>query len=237
MRIDAHQHFWRIAVATTLAARRPGARAAAARLRADPLRVAARAARRRADRAGAGGADDGRDRLPARPGGAHAVDRRRGRLGRPAPTPTSVATLERWARNPKFKGVRPMLQDLPDPRLDRHRTAAGVVRRDRTPRPALRRAGAAPAPAARCWRSRSATRSCRWSSTTPPSRSCAGLAAHWAAPGARTSPRSRASRRSAARSRACSPRSPTAAPAWRQQLDAVRPVWDHAAATASARAA
>ncbi|HPG77091.1 amidohydrolase family protein [Piscinibacter sp.] len=27
--------------------------------------------------------------------------------------PESVATLERWARNAKFKGVRPMLQDLP----------------------------------------------------------------------------------------------------------------------------
>ena len=26
----------------------------------------------------------------------------------------SVATLERWASNPKFKGVRPMLQDLPE---------------------------------------------------------------------------------------------------------------------------
>ena len=26
----------------------------------------------------------------------------------------SVATLERWARHPRFKGVRPMLQDLPD---------------------------------------------------------------------------------------------------------------------------
>ena len=26
----------------------------------------------------------------------------------------SVATLERWAANPKFKGVRPMLQDLPE---------------------------------------------------------------------------------------------------------------------------
>ncbi|WP_310463816.1 amidohydrolase family protein [Sphaerotilus sp.] len=26
----------------------------------------------------------------------------------------SVATLERWARHPKLKGVRPMLQDLPD---------------------------------------------------------------------------------------------------------------------------
>jgi L-fuconolactonase len=26
----------------------------------------------------------------------------------------SVATLQRWARHPKFKGVRPMLQDLPD---------------------------------------------------------------------------------------------------------------------------
>lgn len=28
----------------------------------------------------------------------------------------STETLERWARNPVFKGVRPMLQDLPDPR-------------------------------------------------------------------------------------------------------------------------
>jgi L-fuconolactonase len=28
--------------------------------------------------------------------------------------PDSVATLERWALQPKFKGVRPMLQDLPD---------------------------------------------------------------------------------------------------------------------------
>jgi L-fuconolactonase len=27
--------------------------------------------------------------------------------------PDAAATLERWARNPKFKGVRPMLQDLP----------------------------------------------------------------------------------------------------------------------------
>jgi L-fuconolactonase len=27
--------------------------------------------------------------------------------------PAAVATLERWAREPKFKGVRPMLQDLP----------------------------------------------------------------------------------------------------------------------------
>ncbi|HEY4079718.1 MAG TPA: amidohydrolase family protein [Burkholderiaceae bacterium] len=26
----------------------------------------------------------------------------------------SIATLERWSRQPKFKGVRPMLQDLPD---------------------------------------------------------------------------------------------------------------------------
>ena len=26
----------------------------------------------------------------------------------------AVATLQRWARHPKFKGVRPMLQDLPD---------------------------------------------------------------------------------------------------------------------------
>lgn len=30
--------------------------------------------------------------------------------------PASVATLERWAADPAFKGVRPMLQDLPDPR-------------------------------------------------------------------------------------------------------------------------
>ena len=29
---------------------------------------------------------------------------------------TSTATLEHWATNPVFKGVRPMLQDLPDPR-------------------------------------------------------------------------------------------------------------------------
>lgn len=29
--------------------------------------------------------------------------------------PGSVAQLERWARHPKFRGVRPMLQDLPDP--------------------------------------------------------------------------------------------------------------------------
>jgi len=28
--------------------------------------------------------------------------------------PASVALLERWARHPKFRGVRPMLQDLPD---------------------------------------------------------------------------------------------------------------------------
>lgn len=27
----------------------------------------------------------------------------------------SIAVLERWAAHPKFKGVRPMLQDLPDP--------------------------------------------------------------------------------------------------------------------------
>lgn len=27
----------------------------------------------------------------------------------------SIATLERWSRQPKFKGVRPMLQDLPEP--------------------------------------------------------------------------------------------------------------------------
>lgn len=29
--------------------------------------------------------------------------------------PASIATLERWAADPVFKGVRPMLQDLPDP--------------------------------------------------------------------------------------------------------------------------
>lgn len=29
---------------------------------------------------------------------------------------TSTVILEHWARNPVFKGVRPMLQDLPDPR-------------------------------------------------------------------------------------------------------------------------
>lgn len=29
--------------------------------------------------------------------------------------PASVALLERWARHPKFRGVRPMLQDLADP--------------------------------------------------------------------------------------------------------------------------
>lgn len=29
--------------------------------------------------------------------------------------PASVASLERWARHPKFRGIRPMLQDLPDP--------------------------------------------------------------------------------------------------------------------------
>lgn len=27
----------------------------------------------------------------------------------------SMATLDRWSRHPKFRGVRPMLQDLPDP--------------------------------------------------------------------------------------------------------------------------
>jgi L-fuconolactonase len=30
--------------------------------------------------------------------------------------PASIETLARWAANPVFKGVRPMLQDLPDPR-------------------------------------------------------------------------------------------------------------------------
>jgi L-fuconolactonase len=34
--------------------------------------------------------------------------------------PESVATLERWAQNAKFKGVRPMLQDLPDPHWIAH---------------------------------------------------------------------------------------------------------------------
>lgn len=32
-------------------------------------------------------------------------------LGREA----SIATLDRWAQHPKFRGIRPMLQDLPDP--------------------------------------------------------------------------------------------------------------------------
>jgi L-fuconolactonase len=27
----------------------------------------------------------------------------------------SIGTLDRWARHPKFRGIRPMLQDLPDP--------------------------------------------------------------------------------------------------------------------------
>ena len=35
--------------------------------------------------------------------------------------PRSVGSLERFARDPLFKGVRPMLQDLDDPRLDRAR--------------------------------------------------------------------------------------------------------------------
>ncbi len=46
----------------------------------------------------------------------------------------SVVTLERWARQPKFKGVRPMLQDLPDTEWIAHAPHPEVLR-------ALRRLG------------------------------------------------------------------------------------------------
>lgn len=39
----------------------------------------------------------------------------------------SIATLERWAAHPKFKGVRPMLQDLPEPDWILHAPHAGVL--------------------------------------------------------------------------------------------------------------
>ncbi len=39
----------------------------------------------------------------------------------------AVATLERWARHPKFRGVRPMLQDLPDDGWIAHAPHPGVV--------------------------------------------------------------------------------------------------------------
>lgn len=42
--------------------------------------------------------------------------------------PAAVATLERWAGHPKFKGVRPMLQDLPDPDWIAHAPHPDVVR-------------------------------------------------------------------------------------------------------------
>lgn len=42
--------------------------------------------------------------------------------------PASVATLEAWARHPKFKGVRPMLQDLPDVRWIEHGPHPEVLR-------------------------------------------------------------------------------------------------------------
>jgi L-fuconolactonase len=40
----------------------------------------------------------------------------------------SVATLERWAAHPKFKGVRPMLQDLPDADWIAHAPHPDVLR-------------------------------------------------------------------------------------------------------------
>jgi len=42
--------------------------------------------------------------------------------------PQAVATLERWARNPRFKGVRPMLQDLPDNDWIAHAPHPDVIR-------------------------------------------------------------------------------------------------------------
>jgi L-fuconolactonase len=40
----------------------------------------------------------------------------------------SIATLERWAAQPKFKGIRPMLQDLPDADWIAQRPNADVLR-------------------------------------------------------------------------------------------------------------
>lgn len=40
----------------------------------------------------------------------------------------SIAQLERWAEHPKFKGVRPMLQDLPDPQWIAHVPHPDVMR-------------------------------------------------------------------------------------------------------------
>ena len=43
-------------------------------------------------------------------------------------SPDAVRTLERWARHAKFKGVRPMLQDLPDDDWIAHAPRPDVVR-------------------------------------------------------------------------------------------------------------
>ena len=41
--------------------------------------------------------------------------------------PTREPVLERWARHPRFKGVRPMLQDLPDPEWIAHAPHPAMV--------------------------------------------------------------------------------------------------------------
>ena len=41
--------------------------------------------------------------------------------------PNSVAQLEAWSRHPKFKGIRPMLQDIEDPNWIAHAPHDNVV--------------------------------------------------------------------------------------------------------------
>ena len=99
--------------------------------------------------AGAGRADRRRNAIPARARAASTHSSRAWSAGWISKR-RRAETIAKLADDPKLVGLRPMIQDIPDPGLDAATRLAPGLRGDARSRPGVRRAGAAASICPRC---------------------------------------------------------------------------------------